>query len=276
MDSYTPITLPYFAPDHLLPAPLPTLNQVLSSTDYVVAPPGRFSKQFAVVRVGSHFLAKYGPDVHRLEGENMIFVSQQTRVPVPRVYAIYGYAGDATMIIMEYIEGVTLHNCLETLGPEELKYIGKKLRAQLNELRQIPAPDYYGALGRRPIIDFYKCRHHRPVFTHGDIHQMNVIVRPDGTPVLIDYESSGFYPAYRESLVASSIDRYLDFLDEKFMDEAHILSEALKAWTRARNEENCDHDCNHDCDHDFDHDLDYDYARSAAFQKSSGSPFMFT
>ncbi|KAI0536107.1 kinase-like domain-containing protein [Xylaria digitata] len=286
MCSYTPITLPYFAPGHLFPAPLPTHEEVLSSTNYLSPPPDEDEddRQVCVVCVGSHFLAKYGTYVRSLEGENMLFVNQQTTIPVPRVYAIYEYGEGSTMIIMERIEGVPIHKCLETLDQEALHDIGKKLKAQINELRQIPAPAYYGAIGRRPFIDPHLERHYgpfdsfsdyvisefdlafnnrssnrfkdikrffsinlelmadllghdHPVFTHADIHASNVILRPDGTPVLIDYELSGYYPAYRESFVGCKLDCDIEFLDEKFDDEIKIMFEARCAWVTAENEE---------------------------------------
>ncbi|KAI0878162.1 kinase-like domain-containing protein [Hypoxylon argillaceum] len=284
MDSYTPITLPYFAPADELPASLPTLEEVLSSTNFLVEPFNLTTRHMRVVRVGEHFVAKYGKSVKSLEGENMLFVKQHTTIPVPQVYAIYTFGEGETMLIMEYIVGIPLERCLASWELRRLEPIREQLRAQVNELRQIPAPSYYGSLGRRPLTDFYRdCEygpfdnftnlvdktfelmfsprnaqrfadmrkffsvsfdcistalgHAHPVFTHGDLHENNVIIRPDNTPVLIDWEVAGFYPAYHERLTAELLIVQFDFLDEKFPLEQEIIGDAEGAWYKAIREE---------------------------------------
>ncbi|RWA09036.1 hypothetical protein EKO27_g6079 [Xylaria grammica] len=285
MSSYTPITLPYFAPANVLPASLPTLEQALSITDYLTPPPNTFGYEGVnVVRVGEHFIAKYGKKVRSIEGENMLFVQQHTTIPVPQVYAIYQFGEGNTMIIMEFVKGATLQDHLGKVGLEGSNSIREKLRAQVNELRRIPAPNYYGALGRRPFWDVYRGRefgpfdsfddcvlsnldqvfgirlaqqfidikkffsascvaistaleHNYPVFTHGDLHECNIIVRSDGTPVIIDYEVSGFYPSFYEAIVAGILDSEFDFLDEKFEEERAIVGHCHEAWIDAEIEE---------------------------------------
>ncbi|GAW21041.1 hypothetical protein ANO14919_105540 [Xylariales sp. No.14919] len=285
MSSYTPITLPYFAPAYMLPASLPTLEQALSVTDYFTPPPyTAIYDEVNVVRVGEHFIAKYGKKVRSIEGENMLFVQQHTTIPVPQVYAIYQFGEGETMIIMEFIKGATLQDHLGTVGLEKSNSVREKLRAQINELRQIPAPNYYGALGRRPFWDVYRgsefgpfdsfddcvmsnldqlfgiklvqpfidikkffsascvaistaLEHNHPVFTHGDLHERNIIVRSDGTPVIIDYEVSGFYPSFYEAIVSGILDCEFDFLDEKFEEERAIIRDCHEAWIDAEIEE---------------------------------------
>ncbi|RJE22420.1 Phosphotransferase enzyme family [Aspergillus sclerotialis] len=39
---------------------------------------------------------------------------------------------------------------------------------------------------------------HKIVFTHGDLHPSNIIVKDDGTVVLLDWGLSGFWPEYWE------------------------------------------------------------------------------
>ena len=41
-------------------------------------------------------------------------------------------------------------------------------------------------------------RGHSMVFTHGDLQRKNIIMRENGKPVLIDWETAGWYPAYWE------------------------------------------------------------------------------
>jgi tRNA A-37 threonylcarbamoyl transferase component Bud32 len=40
--------------------------------------------------------------------------------------------------------------------------------------------------------------HGAPVFSHGDLQRKNIMLQPDGKPVLIDWEAAGWYPAYWE------------------------------------------------------------------------------
>lgn len=39
---------------------------------------------------------------------------------------------------------------------------------------------------------------HSSVFTHNDLQRKNIMIRNDGTPFVIDWESSAFYPRYYE------------------------------------------------------------------------------
>ena len=41
-----------------------------------------------------------------------------------------------------------------------------------------------------------------PVFTHGDLSSLNIIVRGDDVVGIIDRESAGWYPSYREYSMA--------------------------------------------------------------------------
>ncbi|KAI1273811.1 kinase-like domain-containing protein [Xylaria sp. FL0933] len=275
MDSYEPVSLPYTAP--ALPAELPTTEEVLSSTQRLKRPMDSLGigKAVWVVRVGTHFLAKYGPFVRETEGQTMLFVKKNTNIPIPEVYALYKFQHEGetyTMIIMEFVEGVRLDSYLKKAGRRQLDMTSAHLKAQVDELRSIPAPNYYGSVGRKPLyhcrdareygpyntiteyIDGYleivtvnrklcdiyadivkdftsilcrtatNAKHAHPVFTHGDLHELNVIVRPDGTPVIIDYEQAGFFPAYQEYAVGCELDRYFECLSDKCLLEVAVLN----------------------------------------------------
>ena len=45
-------------------------------------------------------------------------------------------------------------------------------------------------------------RGHAPVFTHGDLQRKNIIVKTDGTVVIIDWESAGWFPGFWEYAMA--------------------------------------------------------------------------
>ena len=283
MISYTPISLPYFAPSDTLPEPLPTLEEALSCTEFLAIPNCYHHKRCTVVRVNNHFVAKFGEDVRSIEAETILFVKEHTTVPVAKVYAIYKFGEDdrMTMIISEFIEGLNLADCIVSMPPEDIHLIKEKLREQTDDLRRIPAPGYYGAIGQRPLFDSYLAKefgpfeefedfnrawhdiffpsvpgkrfadvkkfftvsfeciatakgHTNPVFTHGDLHEGNIIVRGDGTSVIIDFEASGFYHAYHERLQHQNNSCYqLDFLSEEFLDECDMQVDAQSAWNRA-------------------------------------------
>jgi hypothetical protein len=249
-------TLPYYAPAELLPAPLPTVAEILASKR-------RISDDYMtrVFLVGDHYAVKYAGRTSVQEGENMLFVQQATSIPVPKVYAIFqdevsGYK--VTFIVMEYIPGTCLNQAWGTLGAPEKRQVVSQLRRYMDELRSIPSPGYYGGVWRQPIRerDFwsltdglpypepeitgpheteaqfvegmwhcidravvsyetgparrqrhlaYLRRHyhavfkgHRPVFTHADFFRGNIMVRPDGSLVIMDWEYAGWYPSFWE------------------------------------------------------------------------------
>ena len=77
-------SLPYFTPAELLPAPLPTVAEILASTKCLSS-----FYENPVFRVGDHYAVKFGGRVKLQEGENMLFIQQSTSIPVPKVYALF-------------------------------------------------------------------------------------------------------------------------------------------------------------------------------------------
>lgn len=95
-------TLPYFAPPDQLPAPLPTVAEILASTQFMTKFQG--DRHPNVVRVGEHFVVKFGPQIRLQEGENMLFVQQATSLSVPKVYALFhDEATGNNFIVQEYV-----------------------------------------------------------------------------------------------------------------------------------------------------------------------------
>ncbi|KAG9241587.1 kinase-like domain-containing protein [Calycina marina] len=147
MTSFYP--LPFFATSDRLPAPLPTIEAIITSPDVVQESTGR-----RVVRVGHHFLVKYGLNVTLIEGENMLFVGQYSSIPIPHVYAIY--ADNHTRvnyIVMENVEGQSLASCWTTLSTTAKTAVAERLRDVFDQLRNLPCPGYFGSLGNRPLED---------------------------------------------------------------------------------------------------------------------------
>lgn len=145
-----PLALPYRTPAERLPAPLPSIAEITSSKQVISAQRG----QRFVVRVGEHYVVKYGRDIDLIEGENMLFVGHSCNIGVPAIYAMFhDEETNANYIIMEYIPGETLMSQWNHLDEPAKANIAAKLRIDLDELRRIPAQGYYGKLGRRPYFD---------------------------------------------------------------------------------------------------------------------------
>jgi hypothetical protein len=67
--------VPFYATD--LPSPLPTGTEIENAPDISMEYGGR-----RIVGVGQHFVVKFGLGVNLIEGENMLFVRENTDTPV--------------------------------------------------------------------------------------------------------------------------------------------------------------------------------------------------
>jgi serine/threonine protein kinase len=144
-----PSQLPYYADPATLPAALPTEAQVRNSKDILSDCIG-----VKVVRVGQHFVVKYGGILDEIEAQNMIFVRKKTKIPVPKVYAIFRSADKTKLfIVMEHIRGSTLLSTWPALSDPQKVLVLTKLRSYMSQLRSIPSPGYYGSIGKRHMPD---------------------------------------------------------------------------------------------------------------------------
>ncbi|KAJ8123455.1 hypothetical protein ONZ43_g602 [Nemania bipapillata] len=106
-----------------------------------------------IIKIGEHFLVKYGKNVDFTEGENMLIVHQHTTLPIPALYAMYHHKPSGhNVIIMEFIEGEVLSGRYDNLDVKQKASIGAQLRRHLSELRKIPSAGLYGLLGGRPYL----------------------------------------------------------------------------------------------------------------------------
>jgi hypothetical protein len=144
--------MPYFAPVETLPAPLPSTEEIEAQADLG---PNHVQGQ-RVVRVGE-FVVKHGWLVSPTEGGNMLYVSQNSSVPVPRVYAIYqqddAEGRKCTYIVMEHVNGQALKECWHALKPDAKEAIASQLRGCLDQLRALPSPDSFSNLENGPLQD---------------------------------------------------------------------------------------------------------------------------
>ena len=164
-------SLPYFAPAESLPAPLPTVDEILAATPE----PYGTGTGVRVYRVREHFAVKYGSSVGAKynieiplqEGENMLFVQQSTNIPVPKLYAMfYDEKTKLNFIIQEFISGHILDWIWGDLDLAQRQAITSQMRRNMDELRSIPSPGYYGGIWRQKIrcsyfvLDHYSQRAH--------------------------------------------------------------------------------------------------------------------
>jgi hypothetical protein len=139
------LQVPYFADPSTLPGPIPSIEEIESSSN-------RLNQNGAhrAVRVGEHFVVKYGELVYALEADNMMFISKQTSIPVPQLYAVFRSPVKPAVlyIVMQYIHGNTLMAEWPIMSEAQKSAVGKKLRSYFAQLRELPSPSYYGSRGR--------------------------------------------------------------------------------------------------------------------------------
>ena len=71
------LALPYFSDD--LPGPLPTQEQIETADEILAEVGGR-----KIVRVGQHYVVKYGETAEEVEAATMIFLRQTTSINLPK------------------------------------------------------------------------------------------------------------------------------------------------------------------------------------------------
>jgi hypothetical protein len=78
-------------------------------------------------------------------------------------------------------------------------------------------------------------RGHKSVFTHGDLHPGNLILREDKTAVIIDWERSGWYPSFWEYCKTMDI-LYYEVLEDWWTYVPSILDQYVGelGWMRMR------------------------------------------
>ncbi|OJD11464.1 hypothetical protein AJ78_07770 [Emergomyces pasteurianus Ep9510] len=99
---WAPVQLPYFRNSEDLPGPLPTKEDIRSSTTFLG---DRVAQK--MVRVGQHFIVKYGHGASENEGQNLLFVEHHlcTIVHAPRLYAMYRDSDGMLFLIIFTREG---------------------------------------------------------------------------------------------------------------------------------------------------------------------------
>ena len=128
----------------------PTIAEIRASSE-VLSPSGASA---TVVKVGEKIAVKFGPTVSLQEAEALQFLSANSKVPVPKVYAtIVEPETGSNFIVMEYINSKSLADLWPCLKAPERLEITDQLRAILQDLRSLEPPAYLGSLNRQPCSD---------------------------------------------------------------------------------------------------------------------------
>ena len=104
-----------------------------------------------VVAVGPHFVVKHGGGVSEIEGQNLLFLEQHAKnqITVPKLYAMYRTLSTGHLcLIMERLQGDTLEVLWPGLEEKEKSAVCTELKKVIDTLRELPAPGFYGGVGR--------------------------------------------------------------------------------------------------------------------------------
>ncbi|CAJ2503505.1 Uu.00g108990.m01.CDS01 [Anthostomella pinea] len=158
MASYISVNPPFPYINHATPVPLPTYDEIVALGSQPSAqmniPAGQVPgpTDRSIVKIGEHFVVKYGKGVDLIEGENMLTIRRLTNIPIPTLYAMCQHSNGDKVIIMEYVEGESLRNGWNGFTDLQKASMGAQLRSHLKELRNIPTDGYYGLPGGRPYL----------------------------------------------------------------------------------------------------------------------------
>jgi Phosphotransferase enzyme family len=192
------IPIPYFASSKDLPADLPSTDAIESATEIFLEQTAR-----KVVGIGPHFIVKYGLAICLEEGRTMVFLKNNTAVPVPQIYALFNSdANGKSYVIMERARGESLDTVWDSMNDVQKEKVASQLRSVLVELRSLPTPGGYCSLGVKPLRDH--------IFYTGDEEKSQNLEGPfRSEPELNDalirkYLASGYLPVGKADLYRRS------------------------------------------------------------------------
>ena len=163
----------------------------------------------------------------RAEKDTLQLLRASTSIPVPRVYDYYKTA-EFEHLVMEKMPGITLEEAWPALEPYNREKIADEVVTFLDEIRKLRSPRIEAALlhrkplrsGLADVADFIYERFkqfpsneyifayvqtriaglhpQQNLFTHGDLDWSNILVVDNKVSGIIDWESSGYFPAFWE------------------------------------------------------------------------------
>ena len=125
------------------------------------------------------------------------------------------------------VDGGSLWDCrlpsnLDRLGPfEDTQAFHSFLRNGVDK-----APPGHPEIDE--MISLQKQQWGRPVFTHGDLSSLNILLRGDEIVGIIDWETSGWYPPYWEYTCASQVNPRNSFWEDHLDNFLEPFPNALR------------------------------------------------
>ncbi|KAL2173710.1 kinase-like domain-containing protein [Thermothelomyces heterothallicus CBS 202.75] len=188
-------------------------------------------KEYRIGYRGLH-VPRLGKERLMNEAEALRYIRQNTDIPVPGVYCDFE-DDEAYYLITEYVDGVDM----SSLSEEQRAIVYEELSIHLAKLKTLRSNRMGGPSGivippyrvmRQTETDDWRLQvsdRDEYVFCHNDLSQQNVIVDPDSLKIkaIIDWEYSGFYPAYFEMLFYTRLGPSVAIKDE-IDDSADLLA----------------------------------------------------
>ncbi|KAE8406430.1 kinase-like protein [Aspergillus pseudonomiae] len=124
-----------------------------------------------IVRISSMVVVKFGTRVTVTEAKSIIYVAQNSKVPVPEVFACCTYGPidreiedyDSlfdTYIFMSFVDGQTLDTVWNNFDQLTKRRIASRLKEYIDNLRSMGSMSYIGSVDHGPVTDsiFATCK----------------------------------------------------------------------------------------------------------------------
>jgi hypothetical protein len=159
------LNLMYSVPDFSAPSP-ETVGKKLNDKGNIV-----YNDGVLIVKVTSQVVVKFGPHVTVHEAKNMIYVAENTTVPVPTVFAYYTYGpidrdiedyGSLfdTYIFMSFVDGETLDTAWDSYTEPTKACITSQLKTYMEDIRSVGNGFYIGSVDHGPVTDQILSNYH--------------------------------------------------------------------------------------------------------------------
>ncbi|KAH7364702.1 hypothetical protein BKA65DRAFT_523073 [Rhexocercosporidium sp. MPI-PUGE-AT-0058] len=167
-----------------------------------------------VLMLSKTFCIKLGTLKQPAEAATMQFVAKHTSISIPRVYCAFERKGCKYML-MERMQGHILRNGWLERSAESKEKILAQIKTMTDQMRRILCgslfDSYEGGNEKAPeanrLVEWHNRYCGKPVFTHGDLNTMNIMVQ--GDDVYWEYTSAWHVNPYDE-FWREDVDKFLE------------------------------------------------------------------
>ncbi|ORY72003.1 uncharacterized protein BCR38DRAFT_462955 [Pseudomassariella vexata] len=131
------------------------------------------------------------------EAHAIQFVAQHTSIPVPKGWR--NRPGKSKTQILNQLRSMVAEP--RSISPPEGMGVANVNGGPFCDSSLPPSLD--------ELFGFYRQLCGRPVFTHGDLSILNILVRANDVVSIIDWETEGWFPYYWEYTCAWNVNKYL-------------------------------------------------------------------